>query len=76
MDDYSTKNISPILLLEIKKALKSVDNFGSIEIYVNDGIVTQVTVRNIKKTTGRSQHKSLWGLETWQGKNWKVYIKY
>lgn len=59
MDDYSTKNISPILLLEIKKALKSVDNFGSIEIYVNDGIVTQVTVRNIKKTTGRSQHKSL-----------------
>ncbi len=59
MDDYSTKNISPILLLEIKKALKSVDNFGSIEIYVNDGIVTQVTVRNIKKTTSRSQHKSL-----------------
>lgn len=59
MDDYSTKNMSPILLTEIKQALKSVDNYGSIEIYVNGGVVTQVTVRNIKKTTGGTNHKTL-----------------
>lgn len=50
MHDYSTKNISPTLLSEIEKALKSVDGYGSLEIYVNGGIVTQLTVRNIKKT--------------------------
>lgn len=59
MDDYSTKNMSPTLLLEIKKALKSVDDYGSIEIYVNGGVVTQVTVRNIRKTAGSSNHKTL-----------------
>lgn len=34
---------------EILTALASI-RFGSIEIYVQDGVVTQLTVRNIKKT--------------------------
>lgn len=42
--------ISKDLILEIKKALRSVPSYGSIEIYVQDGNVTQITVRNIKKT--------------------------
>ena len=48
--DYSTKRISSQLLEEIKTALQSV-NFGSIEIYVSDSNVTQITTRTIKKTT-------------------------
>ncbi len=38
------------LLQEIENALGAVD-FGSIEIYVQDKTVTQITVRNIKKTS-------------------------
>jgi hypothetical protein len=42
--------ISEDLVLEIRKALESVPLFGSVEIYVQNGKVTQITVRNIKKT--------------------------
>ena len=47
---YSTKNISDTLLNEIKNALQSVSLYGSVEIYVQNGVVTQITVRNIRKT--------------------------
>lgn len=48
--DYSTKKISKTLVLEIKEALGSVSSYGSVEIYIQNGVVTQITVRNIKKT--------------------------
>ncbi len=38
------------LISEIKNALKSV-KYGSVEIFVQDSTVTQITVRNIKKTS-------------------------
>ena len=38
------------MVTEIKGALQSVKNYGSIEIYIQNGVVTQITVRNIKKT--------------------------
>lgn len=47
---YSTKNISDTLIGEIKNALQSVSLYGSVEIYVQNGVVTQITVRNIRKT--------------------------
>lgn len=34
---------------EIQTALSSI-RFGSVEVYVQDGVITQLTVRNIKKT--------------------------
>lgn len=52
ISDYSTKRISEALVFEIKKSLKSVKSYGSVEIYVQNGCVTQITIRNIKKTTG------------------------
>lgn len=52
---YSTNRISQSLLEEIAQALKNVSPFGSVEIYVQDNVVTQITIRNIKKTT--TQHK-------------------
>lgn len=51
MGDYSTKNISEGLMTEVKSALQSVKAYGSVEIYIQNGIVTQITVRNIKKTS-------------------------
>ena len=51
--EYSVKKISRTLLLDLKKSLRSVNDYGSVEIFVQDGVVTQITVRNIKKTKGR-----------------------
>ena len=42
--------ISNHLLSEIKQALESV-KYGSIEIMVQNKVVTQITVRNIHKTS-------------------------
>lgn len=53
--DYSTKRVSQTLIDEIKQALKSVRSFGSVEMYVQDGVVTQITVRNIKKTNHKKK---------------------
>jgi len=38
------------LVSEITSALKSV-RYGSVEIFIQDNTVTQITVRNIKKTS-------------------------
>ncbi|TSC88181.1 MAG: hypothetical protein G01um101416_204 [Microgenomates group bacterium Gr01-1014_16] len=35
---------------EILASLASVQGYGSVEIFVHDSKVTQITVRNIKKT--------------------------
>jgi hypothetical protein len=48
---YSAKNISPQLLDEIQAAFSLIRSYGSIEIYVQNSVVTQITVRNIKKTS-------------------------
>ncbi len=50
MIDYSVRRVTPNLVDEIKQALKSVKGWGSVEIYVQNHRVTQVTTRNIKKT--------------------------
>lgn len=50
MVDYSTKRVSDNLLEEIKQALKNIRGWGSVEIYVQNYKVTQLTERNIKKT--------------------------
>ena len=49
---YSTNNISPNLLKEIESSLNGLD-YGSVEIYVVNGEVTQITKRHIKKTNHR-----------------------
>ena len=52
--DYSTNKVSQTLLNDIKEALKSVDSYGSVELFVQDNKVTQITTRNIQKT----EHKN------------------
>jgi len=51
MVDYSTRKITRDLVEEVKQALKNVRGWGSVEIYVQDYKVTQITERNIKKTS-------------------------
>jgi len=55
---YSTRRITQHLLKDITASLKSIDTHGSVEIYVQNETVTQITVRNIKKTNGFSHHTS------------------
>lgn len=47
----TSENVSPQLVGEIVSAIKLVRNYGSIEIYIQNNVVTQITVRNIKKTS-------------------------
>lgn len=58
MGDYSTKNISPKLLEEIKAALKDLD-YGSVELYVQNGEVAQITKRHIRKTNHLTTRQTL-----------------
>ena len=47
--DFSTKHLSQNLMAEIVAALKNIKGWGSVEIYVQDHKVVQITERNIKK---------------------------
>lgn len=49
MDEYSTTEISDQLISDIKRSLTGKE-FGSIEIYIENGRVSQITERVIKKT--------------------------
>ena len=57
MPDLSTKKISTSLIKEITSALESVKSYGSVEVYIQNGVVTQITVRNIKKTNSKLGRK-------------------
>lgn len=59
MTDYSTKRVSQELLNEIKEALKGIRGWGSVEIYVQNYKVVQITERNIKKTLKVTKGKKL-----------------
>ena len=50
-DNYATKSASPLLVEEVIRAIQSVPSYGSIEIYIQNGKVTQISVRQIKKTS-------------------------
>lgn len=50
----SVKKISKELLDEIVSSLQSAAPYGSVEIYLQNNNVTQVTVRKIKKTNGHA----------------------
>jgi hypothetical protein len=42
------------LMQEIKKALKNINGWGSVEIYIQDYKVVQITERNIRKTNHKN----------------------
>lgn len=56
--DYSTKQVSSDLVGEVVDALKNIRGWGSVEIFVQDYRVVQITERNIKKTTNGDRKKT------------------
>lgn len=56
MKTYSTKTATADLLEEIKIALTHI-KWGSIEIFVQDSMVVQITERNIKKMSEKKSNK-------------------
>lgn len=48
-EKLSTKEISKDLVEEIVDSIKGVNGWGSVEIFVQDYCVTQVTEKRIKK---------------------------
>ena len=65
MDRYSTKKLSNKALEDIKEALEGLD-YGSIEIYVTNSTITQITKRVIKKTVNVN------GIKPGLDKNFKI----
>ncbi len=49
-NSYSTQSVSPLLLEELKRAVESVPGYGSVEVYIQKGIVTQISTKHIRKT--------------------------
>ena len=49
--NYSTRQVSEELVQEIVEALSNIRGWGSIEIYVQNHEVVQITERNIRKTS-------------------------
>jgi len=56
--DGSPIKVSESLLTEIIQALNNVRGWGSVEIYVQDHKVTQITERNIKKANHNLKNTS------------------
>ena len=52
--NYSTRQVSEELVQEIVEALSNIRGWGSIEIYVQNHEVVQITERNIRKTSSSS----------------------
>lgn len=48
-DDYNTKNITPKLVQELVASIKNIRGWGTVEIIIQDHIVTQITEKNIRK---------------------------
>jgi hypothetical protein len=48
-DKYSTKKITPDLVNELVSSLQNIRGWGTVEICVQDFLVTQITEKNIKK---------------------------
>lgn len=57
-DVYSTQNVKPYLLEELKRKLESIPGWGSLEVFVQDWKVTQISTKNIVKTSERVGEKS------------------
>jgi hypothetical protein len=53
MSDYSTKKLSEFALQEIASTLTGLE-YGSVEIFVHDNRISQITKREIKKTPNQN----------------------
>ncbi len=59
-DNFATDHISPQLISQIVEAIKN-KAYGSVEIYIENYHVTQITERTITKLAKKISHKSYQG---------------
>jgi len=59
VNHYSTQSISEKLLKEVVHALQTVSPYGSVEIFVQNNVVTQITIRNIRKTNSHLTNQDI-----------------
>ncbi|KKR50254.1 MAG: hypothetical protein UU81_C0009G0003 [Microgenomates group bacterium GW2011_GWC1_41_8] len=55
----SNTHVGSDLIDEIKSALKNIRGWGSVEIFIQDYKVTQITERNIRKPHHMSEHHTI-----------------
>lgn len=55
---FSTQNISPQLISQVVDAIKD-KAYGSVEIYISDYTVTQITERVINKVANSNKFKNV-----------------
>lgn len=58
MAKKTSSKINNNLLEEINQALEDLGGWGSVEIFVQNGMVTQITKRAIKKTNHQIKNTS------------------
>lgn len=56
MKNYSTQNVTPFLLEELKRAIESVPDYGSVKIFVLAGNVSQISIEKTIKTENPSKN--------------------
>lgn len=65
-NDYSTQKISPNLISKIVEVLKN-KAYGSIEIYIENFNVTQITERTITKLANQSSTRRRFSIKVIKG---------
>ena len=68
---YSTQKISPDLISQIVDALRN-KAYGSVEIYVENYAVTQITERSIKKLARASYAKKRFSINIRRNSNYPM----
>jgi len=48
-DDFNTKKISSKLINEVISSIQNIRGWGTVEIIIQDHLVTQITEKNIRK---------------------------
>lgn len=50
MTDELSAKLPKDLLTELAHALSIINDYGSVEFYIQNGVITQITMRHIRKT--------------------------
>ena len=75
-DDFNTKKISSKLINEVISSIQNIRGWGTVEIIIQDHLVTQITEKNIRKPLlSNGQTKTLQALDFVREKHYKFGIE-
>jgi hypothetical protein len=64
MDKIPTLKVSAELIRELIQSIHQVRGYGSVEVYIQDHTITQITVRSIKKTSAKLSSNNIKSKQT------------